>query len=160
MTDISTALPAASLPEPTSCPPDDKPTTLRQIVYVSQARTDLTSRQLAAILNTARTNNDHNKISGMLVFNSGQFMQCIEGPWSEVEALMSGIKKDRRHEYMAILLDQAITDRDFDCWLMGFKDLSLNKAFAENDDVIDADFLGHLAHPSRAVALLASFAKL
>ncbi|KAI8819979.1 Acylphosphatase-like domain-containing protein [Fimicolochytrium jonesii] len=142
---------------PPASPGNEK---IRQLVYVSQASHGLTSADMADILVEARTRNEVCNISGMLLMNNGQFMQCVEGPSGAVEELIDGIGRDERHCFMSILLDHFIETRDFDCWLMGFKDLSSNKHFANNDDVMDSAFLSEMSHPSRAVALLSSFAKL
>ncbi|KAJ3005788.1 hypothetical protein HKX48_000463 [Thoreauomyces humboldtii] len=131
----------------------------RQLIYVSQA-VSTTSRDLAAILDSARRRNAKDQISGILLYNNGQFMQCLEGKPELVQGVYNDISKDERHEHIAILLDHEVRRRDFDCWLMGFKDVSLDREFATQDDVIEADFLTAIERAGKGVSLLASFARL
>ncbi|KAJ3176981.1 hypothetical protein HDU87_004696 [Geranomyces variabilis] len=132
---------------------------IRQLVYLSQAVVS-TPAALASILKSARSRNEREKISGMLLFNNGQFMQCLEGSPEKVGAVYQAISKDDRHDHLAILLDHIIPRRDFDSWLMAFKDLSLDRTFSDEDDVIEADFLQAMSPQGKGVTLLASFARL
>ncbi|KAI8913094.1 Acylphosphatase-like domain-containing protein [Powellomyces hirtus] len=134
-------------------------TEIRQLIYLSQAVTP-SSAALAAILDSARRRNERDQISGILLYNNGQFMQCLEGNHDQVGAVYNDIRKDDRHDHLAVLLDHTVSRRDFDCWLMGFKDVSLDRKFADNDDVIEAGFLQAVDNATKGVTLLASFARL
>ncbi|KAJ3160602.1 hypothetical protein HDU86_000360 [Geranomyces michiganensis] len=129
---------------------------LRQLVYLSQTVLS-SSEALASILNSARDRNERDQISGILLYNNGQ---CLEGEPEKVGAVYKAISQDKRHDHLAILLDHKIERRDFDAWLMAFKDLSLDREFSDHDDVIDAEFLQAVSGKGKGVTLLASFARL
>ena len=132
---------------------------LCQMIYVSQALIK-SSDDLRSILTSARTLNQLHHISGMLLYNHGQFMQCIEGTRHNVSTTYQRIRRDTRHDNIAIILDHTIDSRDFDSWLMAFKDFSLERTFAQDEDVVESDFLNLIAHSTKGVSLLASFAAL
>ncbi|KAJ3149842.1 hypothetical protein HDU86_006798 [Geranomyces michiganensis] len=132
---------------------------IRQLVYLSQAVSS-SPQDLASILKSARHRNERDQISGILLYNNGQFMQCLEGDPEKVGAVYKDISRDKRHDHLAILLDHKIERRDFDAWLMAFKDLSLDREFSDHDDVIDTDFLQAVSGEGKGVTLLASFARL
>ncbi|KAI8593228.1 Acylphosphatase-like domain-containing protein [Geranomyces variabilis] len=132
---------------------------IRQLVYLSQAVVS-TPAAFGSILESARNRNERDQISGMLLYNNGQFMQCLEGSPEKVGQVYKDISKDDRHDHLAILLDHTVQRRDFDSWLMAFKDLSLDRKFSDHDDVIEADFLQAMSAQGKGVTLLASFARL
>jgi len=95
-----------------------------QIIYTSIATTAFTKEQLRDLLIKARRNNHSLRISGMLVYDDGFFIQVLEGPESRVDSLFSHINKDRRHRNMRLLLRQSINTKEYAEWSMGFVDSS------------------------------------
>lgn len=95
-------------------------TALIQLVYVS-------SLTVVGRLNTgiftdvemhARAYNQQQKITGVLCYGNGHFLQCIEGEKAKVMALKRRIFDDKRHKHLKILLLQRIDHRSFSDWRM------------------------------------------
>lgn len=146
---------------PSAAPGPDRESGLVQIVYVSSATDPWPVDQLKRSLETFRANNERRGITGLLLHHDGNFMQVIEGPIHEVEALEKRIAVDRRHVGFMVLIKRTITEREFDRWSMAFQNLS-------NQDLSSfpgwSDFLSpertHLVGTetqSRALRLLQSF---
>lgn len=94
------------------------------IVYISSAIYGLSDRQILSILRKSKCNNKMLGISGLLLYNCGSFMQLIEGKRTDVERLYEKICLDDRHSGITLLLKEAITQKNFEDWLIGYKDLS------------------------------------
>ncbi|MGA3040118.1 MAG: BLUF domain-containing protein [Bryobacteraceae bacterium] len=95
---------------------------MRQIVYASAAAQPFTRQDLIELLKTARQRNHAADISGMLLYHSGSFLQVLEGPDEDVEALYAKIRKDPRHTNFLLLLRGTIQNKEFENWSMGFVD--------------------------------------
>lgn len=95
---------------------------IRQLLYVSNTRTNLNDSDLNAILESARRNNRAHQITGMLLYLEGAFLQVLEGPDHEVGAVYDRIARDQRHWDTQILLDRQ-AQRAFGEWSMGFERL-------------------------------------
>ena len=76
------------------------------------------------MLKRTREKNKRLGITGMLLHCDGSFIQAIEGPKAQVMDLMSVIRKDFRHNRIAVLFEGPITTRSFSQWSMGFNRLS------------------------------------
>jgi len=95
---------------------------MRQIIYASAATKPFTRENLVELLKTARQRNSAADISGMLLYHSGSFLQVLEGPDKNVDALYATIRKDPRHTNFLLLLRATIQKREFENWSMGFVD--------------------------------------
>jgi hypothetical protein len=133
------------------------------LVYISSAVVPFTDLQLIELLAQSRVNNTQAGITGMLVYKDGNFMQLIEGDEAAVDALQVKIRKDPRHCGMITLLRQPITERQFDGWSMGFRNLHSPEVHAMegfsaflNHDLTGKEFQ---ENPSLAQKLLLSFKK-
>lgn len=93
---------------------------LHSIVYVSTASWNFTTDDLEALLVELRTRNRINGITGLLLYNHGTFMQCLEGTEAAVSAAFARIRGSRRHGDIVELLNEVITRRRFADWQMGF----------------------------------------
>jgi len=112
------------------------------IVYVSQADSALTPKDLEDILEESRDYNPRHGITGILLFAEGEgryrgsFMQLIEGDEAELEKLRKRIFSDPRHHTKVVLERGRKDKRDFPDWSMAFKtvaksDLRGHPSFAE-----------------------------
>lgn len=95
--------------------------TLRSLVYSSEAITRFYQEDLDALLVQARAHNESVGITGILLYKNDQFIQFLEGPPSEVAALMERIGQDPRHTNVRILIDELTLERQFDEWTMGYQ---------------------------------------
>jgi hypothetical protein len=92
---------------------------LRSIVYVSTACNALAVVELESLLRSARDANLENSITGILLFDDGNFMQCFEGPTDAVYSTYDRIKASRQHKDIIELMDDRVAGRSFKSWEMG-----------------------------------------
>lgn len=117
---------------------------------------------LIDMLTSFRKNNLLNHITGMMLFSEGSFLQVLEGPDKELDALVKKIKKDSRHHSLVQIVSDTIQERIFSDWKMSFKINSPEavKNLAGYVDPWDPDFLAGLRseqHP--ALSILKAFAQ-
>ncbi len=93
---------------------------LRTLVYLSSATRPLSEAELEILLDNIRRNNRALGVTGVLLHNDGNIVQCLEGPAEGVRQVFDRIQASRRHHGIMILLDEPITVRSFDDWDMGF----------------------------------------
>ena len=130
------------------------------LVYTSVATRDIPREELAAMLERARRRNAARKVTGLLVYHDGCFMQAMEGPAATVDALLNTIAADGRHRAILVLLRQPIAERQFQAHSMAYRDLR-DEPLPEghvgllNDGLRGESFRGH---PDRIHRLLQIFA--
>ena len=96
----------------------------------------------------------------MLLFREGQFLQLLEGPEREVKSVFELVKRDPRHRDVTVLLAEAVDERQFPDWTMGFERLdeawSVPRAWATIlEDGFNSPAMAE--NPSRARDLLLTF---
>ena len=91
---------------------------LRSVVYVSDATFALTLADLEALLVRSREDNRRNGITGVLLYNDGNIMQCFEGPEAAVVATYARIRTSRRHKNLIELMNRPVALRSFGDWEM------------------------------------------
>lgn len=90
------------------------------IVYSSRATGEVTDDELSALLMTSRANNARDGLTGMLLYRSGRFIQLLEGEDDAVQARMTRIAGDPRHDQVMTLIKEPISERHFPDWTMGY----------------------------------------
>lgn len=90
------------------------------IAYVSKASWKMSRQELLLLLLDSRNNNYKHKITGLLVYAGGYFVQVIEGDKHDIEKLFTNIRNDRRHNEVRTLIRQEVDERTFRDWSMGF----------------------------------------
>ncbi|WP_185964317.1 BLUF domain-containing protein [Aliikangiella marina] len=131
---------------------------IRQIIYVSSSLAELNTDALNQILSVARSNNEKNDVTGVLLYHLGIFLQVLEGAESTIDKLFSTISADKRHKRVIVLSDELIESRDFDNWRMGYINVKDNPpkglvdllTFYSNEELA-------LIKDGRAKSLLLSF---
>ena len=93
---------------------------LFQLIYVSAGLPGLSEAEVAGILAAARAHNPAREITGLLLCLEDAFLQVLEGPEAEVRALFERIREDPRHSQVLCLVTQAIAEREFPGWSMGY----------------------------------------
>jgi hypothetical protein len=96
------------------------PAKLFGLVYMSKAVDRFSQHDLTKLLEQSRRENQPVAITGLLLYVDGNFMQLFEGAQEKIEALMSRIKRDRRHHEVIILEAGPIKQRHFSDWSMAF----------------------------------------
>jgi len=92
---------------------------LRSIVYVSTAVAPFADEELEDLLVDARDFNHSHLVTGVLLYNDGSFMQCLEGPESAVAQAYARIRASTRHKDIYELMNGPIHERSFQSWDMG-----------------------------------------
>jgi hypothetical protein len=90
------------------------------LVYISQARENMTLTTLVVLLMQARALNERHQVTGALVYGDGQFMQVMEGEEDVVKDLYARVAKDARHYDVRTLAEGPIVTRSFAQWSMAF----------------------------------------
>ena len=93
------------------------------LIYISTASGPMADDDLVALLDQSRRKNADLGITGMLVYQLGNFMQLLEGDEAVVRNLFETIKRDKRHFAVISIITGTSTDRNFDDWSMGFCNL-------------------------------------
>ncbi len=92
---------------------------LQAIAYVSNATVEFTPGLLEALLVEARALNAEAAITGVLLFNDGNFMQYFEGPVAAVGETYQRVLASRRHRDVVELMHAPVQQRSFGTWDMG-----------------------------------------
>lgn len=134
------------------------------MVYISSITFRLSDRDIANIVRASQVNNEQLGITGMLLYNNGSFMQLIEGEDEKVEGLFDKIRRDNRHKDVTLLIKENITHKNFDKWLMGYRNLDALKKLEPElltpfmDE--DLNFSIYKKNPYRALHFLEMFKKI
>ncbi len=92
---------------------------LVRLLYVSRAVNKDSAQVIESILESSRSHNMGNGITGVLCYGGGVFLQAIEGGRNAVNALYNHIVTDQRHTDVVLLHYEEITERRFGGWTMG-----------------------------------------
>jgi hypothetical protein len=95
-----------------------------QLIYVSSAIKPFENGELVELLTRAREKNSRLKITGMLLYKGGNFMQVLEGEEAPVRALFDTIHADPRHRGTLVMLEEEVEQRVFGDWSMAFRNLA------------------------------------
>ncbi len=141
---------------------------LIRIIYTSTAVHEYAAADLDDILavsarnNAGRAPDDSDRVTGMLLYAGGNFMQILEGGQAAVDATYQRVEKDPRHKDIFVIERGPVERRDFAAWHMGFRRIGT----AEQDShPAFAPFFRYgfdarrlCAEPGMALAMLIEFA--
>ena len=96
---------------------------LYQIVYTSTATKPFSQAELAGLLKGSVRRNARAGITGLLLYQSGVFMQALEGEKAALMELFERISHDPRHHRIIRLIQGPIEERNFSDSAMAFRDL-------------------------------------
>jgi hypothetical protein len=97
---------------------------LVRLLYVSRAVSKDSAQVIESILESSRSHNLGNGITGVLCYGGGVFLQAIEGGRTAVNGLYNHIVADKRHTDVVLLHYEEIAERRFGGWTMGQVNLS------------------------------------
>ena len=103
---------------------------LFELIYRSEADSNVSDDDLLNILSTAREFNGQHNITGCLLYNDRHFVQILEGDFGLLNELYGRIREDKRHNNIITLHMKEIESRCFPDWTMAFKAL-------EEEDMAD-----------------------
>lgn len=110
---------------------------LKQIIYLSRPTEPVTFELLESISRISRLRNPALEITGLLLYGSGRFMQLVEGPESNVRALLDKVGSDPRHTEVEILFDRDIAKRFYPDWYMGVYNIDANNGCVDDQAIRD-----------------------
>ena len=125
-----------------------------RLIYVSSATRRLDEDELVFLLNQARSRNERQQVTGLLLHAGGNFIQVLEGSEENVEAIYHSIQNDERNKGHIVIEKGPISERAFPHWTMGFEDLTpdrkakvkgysefLNREMKPDEVLNNADYL-------------------
>jgi len=97
---------------------------LYHLIYASRETHNFNEDELLGLLTKARQANKTYNITGMLLYDKGSFFQVLEGDKDKIENLFSVISMDERHREIVRIIFEAIPERSFPDWSMGYSNIS------------------------------------
>ncbi len=94
---------------------------MRRIVYLSTATKLMSDAELMDVLRVSRGNNTRDEVTGLLLYQGGNFIQLLEGKADAVATVYARVEKDPRHHSVLRMLDGESTERLFPDWSMAFR---------------------------------------
>lgn len=131
---------------------------MRQLTYISTARSGLSDEDVAAILTVSRRNNRRDGLTGILIHDGRRFLQALEGKGSSLEACYARIKADPRHRAAVQLSYREIEEREFGAWDMACERVSSCEPGGSLGEMVAA-MVGEVQDPNLR-AMLAGFARM
>ncbi len=130
------------------------------LAYTSIAAHHMTHDELLSLLNSARTCNQRQGITGMLLYMDDCFFQVLEGEEQLVDALYEKICLDERNHHVVKLIREPIAERSFTEWTMSYEHVTREEmaSFTGLTDYLDQDHPGFNGMAAgRARQLIESF---
>ena len=90
------------------------------IVYASSSTQLISNKQLEDILTISRKYNKRDNITGLLLYEDGNFLQVLEGPKSALDLTFKRITDNPLHKGIIPLLSRTFPSRSFNAWSMGY----------------------------------------
>jgi len=106
------------------------------MLYISSSVKPMNYDELSALLQQCRDNNHKQRVTGLLLYQKGTFMQMLEGEKQTVLDLYDTIKNDERHTGVHIVATGDIEGRNFENWSMGFFNMDKAGEFPQYSDFI------------------------
>ena len=130
---------------------------LQRLIYASRwsdpTRQDM-EQVIGEIVEASSRNNRLCRVSGLLLFHRGWFLQVLEGPLEAVDDTFDRIRRDPRHTDIRTVADLPIAARAFGDWTMSAESLSEVAGEELLQLGLDQDFDPAALDPSSAVSLL------
>jgi len=133
---------------------------IRQLLYRSGQLYEFTVADMVRLLLQARGFNARHGIGGMLLLQDGLFMQLLEGPAADVDALYARIAADPRHCEVRLLVRAERSAPLLPGWRMAWAEAPLDgesPAFAGLDTDAKALALLEGARNDRVAAAMRAF---
>lgn len=129
-----------------------------QLAYTSTSSWAYSETDVDNILQASRRNNARDEITGVLLYRAGTVLQILEGPGDPVRTLYAVLGRDLRHHSLFCLYQEAITQRQFPEWTMGFQLIGTFGDPPTRDPLVLPAWLKEMPPPSgRAGTLLTTF---
>ncbi|MBX9715810.1 MAG: BLUF domain-containing protein, partial [Burkholderiaceae bacterium] len=132
---------------------------LSRLIYASEVTDPLNPSDIQALLEHARRCNRLRDITGMLAFDSRYFLQAVEGGRQSLSDLYGRLVTDGRHRRLKMLGLEAVPERLFTSWSMGFASAGANCRSLYLRHGTTGQFEPHVLSSPAALALLIDLAK-
>ena len=96
---------------------------LFQLAYVSTLCEPMSSNDVVDLLRKARAYNQSRDVTGLLLLRGDSFFQVLEGYIDDVQTVFERVISDPRHHRIEVLFREALDEREFADWQMGFVEL-------------------------------------
>lgn len=131
---------------------------LTTLIYRSQVNSDWAPADLQMLVDTASRNNTRLHLTGILLFNGGEFFQVLEGEEAVIEALFTSIRADTRHCGVVELMRDYSAYRRFHDMGMNLIDLRRRKKKDELEKIRYLSlFRGDNSYDDRMFRLIRTF---
>jgi hypothetical protein len=132
---------------------------LARIAYVSATSSDVPRDELGAMLSSWRRHNARRGVTGLFLYHRESVFQVLEGFPDIIQGLYATIAHDHRHRFVAKLIDEVMTERDFGDWSMGHARLRSVElgAIAPLQPLLDPAFRYWHCNEAMARALVTAF---
>lgn len=131
-----------------------------QLIYTSIAHEETDLKQVQQILTVANTANKIHNVTGILLWDTTVYLQCIEGESHAIDQLFKNICQDERHHSIRLLGKVETAQRGFEEWSMAF----VNERHLTQEALLTytgaTDFAPRNYNFSQALALLKSLSTL
>lgn len=126
-----------------------------QLCYASTTTREMQRQDLLELLTYARKHNATIGVTGLLLFQGRHFLQVLEGDGETVRGLFKHICADPRHNNIALLFEELVSERQYRDWSMGFQALDGSEWIEfPNDDGSEKDLRSMAEAMGRAKELL------
>ena len=132
---------------------------LSRLIYASEAAEALDPPKVQALLEHARAANRLRDITGMLLFDSKNFLQVLEGDRQVLSDLYGRFVHDPRHRRLLLIGMEAIGERLFADWSMGFAAAQPSRRSLYLRHGSTGNFEPHRLGNQAALALLLEFSR-
>ena len=96
---------------------------LNSLIYASRSTESFHEHEIPDLLQQVRIANAKQQVTGMLLYIHGSFLQVLEGPPEQVDALFSKLLTDKRHTQLRLISREPVPERAFEGWTMLHKTL-------------------------------------
>lgn len=95
---------------------------LTSLLYVSRSalRLPLEAVEVDRIVDWSNGRNRTIDVTGALLFTEKHFVQYLEGPGENLDALMASIGRDPRHGDLRIVFREPVAERRFATWALAY----------------------------------------
>ena len=97
---------------------------LSNLIYASVATKDMDRSELLRLLQQVRHANAQVGVTGVLLYEDGNFLQVLEGYKETVQQVFKKIGQDKRHNRIVQIIEEPISKRTFGNWTMAFSSVS------------------------------------
>ncbi|UII76548.1 BLUF domain-containing protein [Flagellimonas sp. HMM57] len=91
---------------------------MKCVLYISKALEPFTNEELKQLSTVSTGNNQKRGITGYLYYENMRFLQYMEGKEHMIDQMVDKIAHDKRHELLALIERQGLTQRRFPEWGM------------------------------------------